>query len=573
MFKAVLILGAVAFSHAKITTHFLQSSEIGLEQLEQYDNTDKITFFAAVQNERDSDEYEYLLSFGPPSCETSCSQSRNDLCNPNVDETVTEGWQHFELGHYPKEDDPAAFYIRYTVSAGNILPCPNDYIKQTIDLTTLDVTLEGELYLSMVERCDSQSCPTYHVSDIYPFTLFYNKSANSISGIDYRFSKYSFSSEATRNIRVTNVGLVVEIETQVLFSNYEYSTDYVETQMARITDISIADQDCTPPMKIHTFTHCDEANQEKGCTQRLYLTPIERTDADAYSLVKGSVKLKCTITADDGSESSVASLLLDVEIDSPSDYGTEERPVDVVLSKQKTPLFGTSDFYNPHNSENDNLVNKQYACVSLADPSLTPLAISSIVLCGSHETTDMEDCSEPDLLKKTLYSSSYLVNSGHMHKFQGQGNEATFCFEATKLTNGTHILELKYYSYIGQESIGNSGASEDDMHEVLDASLELIRITVQRRRSMFNNSDVGEQVVHSEVFFFDCPGDSFWDPDCDCCILGSGISSSTTSLIVLSVLMVLIFAMFVACLCWYDDPEHFHREYRTEAQKIQKKKN
>ena len=122
--QAVALFALFALrSNADVITRFAQSAEIGVEQLPENKDTDKITFFAAVRNEKSISALNsnYILSFGQPSCEDSCAQSRSSVCAKTS--TITEGWEDFELDHYPTKKDPAAIYIRKTFSMSDEIAC------------------------------------------------------------------------------------------------------------------------------------------------------------------------------------------------------------------------------------------------------------------------------------------------------------------------------------------------------------------------------------------------------------------------------------------------------------------
>lgn len=527
----------VSVAYAKIVTHIAQSTEIGLEQLDANLNTDAITFFATARIEKDKEDFEYVLSFGPPTCEFNCAQSLNNLCTAAPDAESAPQWLSDEIRHYPAEDDPAAYYIRTTLRASNVLACPNDYIKQEIDLTTRDVTLSGVLYLSIAESC-TDGCPVFRTSDRYPFYVVYNHATQNFTGLDYRFSKYSFESVATRNLRIQNVGFAVEIETAVAYNRFE--ADEQSYKLARIANATIYQQDCKPSMRVVAVTNC-ESYDGHICNQHVYVAPEDR-QLGHYTTAVGSVVLHCTVVSDDGEIENDVVIHVDMQVVNPYDFGRLKRPVDVVLStvdhwysaERSLYLQNTPDVATPDTTDR--------VCVSVASPFRIDTELRNVILCSSPSTnlSQSTGCNASDVITRTLYSAvEHFFGTGVSLEDGGM----TVCFDAVKLTNNSHVLAVSYRPTTASFSDYNYHTDGTDYTSTIFPTV------YERRRSMFNNSNPDhEDIAHSDVFFIDCPSGFHWDFDVHACVENTGIDSlGTTSIVLLVLFFIVLFAAFFYC--------------------------
>jgi hypothetical protein len=299
----------------------------------------------------------------------------------------------------------------------------------------------------------------------------------------------------------------------------------------------------------------------------LYITPESRSDADAYSTIKGSAKIHFVVISEDGTQQSDSVLAIDFDIDSKSDYGILERTEDVVILTKENSLYGVSDIYIPNEENGKPLVEGDFVCVSVSDPALTPLQISEVRLCASRtmNLTRESGCTAEGSVHTILYNSLYLMNTGIIKNEQGQGNEATFCFPMHRLSNGSHIVQVTYHSYTGdfvhehrpESSAGL--ADSDSIISSIQASNEFVRFTVEKRmmlaeRNVWNeggNESPDNNLVHSETVWVDCPDGTHWSFGCDCCVSDAGISTATWTLVAVFILLVVFIAIIVLVNCKY----------------------
>jgi len=495
--RRVLAFALLLGARADVITHFAQATEIGVEQLPKHKGTDKLTFFAAVRAEKDSSAHEYVLSFGQPTCDVVCTQSMNSFCSE--ERTLTDGWEHFALDHYPTDSDPAALYIRRTFTVAEALACAQNSTELIVTEGDL-VTYTGSLVLSIWDKhqCE-QTCPPFKQADTYQFSISYNKTSSLFSGLSYSLAKYEYSAEATRNIRIDGVGLLVEITTQLKASDALHS----------FTEMDIYQQDCVPPMRLVALTDCSESDG-LVCTQRLYLLPID-ADSTAYGFASGTLEIHGSFDTDDSDSFSVAVLHVEINIDSATDYGTQQRAVDVVIAVNNTPYINTP--------EQLPLIDNQYLCIAIASPTLTPLSLAAIKLCtgacdGSSRSLD-------------IFRAATNVNLGVLTQPEGKTNEASYCFNLRKIENATHTIAVEYASLLNQDSSSNSG------------------IVKLQRRSMFDNS-----IATTESFWIDCPHGFHWDDSADACVHDHGESELTTWEWVFLVLLGLTVVGVIVCMCW-----------------------
>jgi hypothetical protein len=397
--RCALILWWVGYVLAKNIVHFRQATEFGVEQLKQDVGTDRITFFAAMRQSLDDLDIEYVLSFGPPKCEPSCAQSTSNICKGSQ-RIVNNEWEHIQLEHYPNAEDPAAIYIRKSLSLNNELSCAEG------DISKAD-TLKGNLYLSVALGCNEDTkCPNFETVEIFPFEI------TSVDDLNYRTSMIAFDAKATRNLRMENVGLFVEITTEI------FDQSGVNFSYPRIVS-----QDCEPALRVVSMTDCQP--NEDNCKQQLYLSPIDNTDS-AIDKVNGAVTLELEFGSD---ESRVISLLhVNVGIDSSNDYGNEERAIDTLLS-----IF--TDAYDAYFAgSNATLVDNDRFCVSLASPRLLPVEIINIQTCSINGSVCM-----------SLFNSSDDM-SADSERILTTDSQSMICLTIRKIAEGEQTIEVEYTS-------------------------------------------------------------------------------------------------------------------------------
>lgn len=379
---------------AKNVVHFRQATEFGVEQLQQDAGTDRITFFAAIRQTLDDLDVEYVLSFGPPKCELSCAQSVSNICKDSQ-QLVNPEWEHIQIEHYPEPTDPAAIYIRRTIALGSDLACTEG------DLVKGD-TLNGSLYLSVALDCDEATqCPVFETVEVYPFSI------SSIDDLKYHTASYVFDAKATRNLRMENVGLFVEISTEI----------FNQTN-ANFTNPRIVSQTCEPKLRIVAMTDCQP--DMPTCKQEIYLSPVDSKDS-SIEKVEGALTLELEL----GTENSrVLSLLhLNVGIESSNDYGVEERVVDTLFS-----IF--TDEYNAYFARsNMTVIDKDQFCVSLASPTLHPVDIDIVQTCSMNGT-----------ICRVLFNSSIDVE-----RELTSDSQSMACVTMPKIVDGSQTVEIGYH--------------------------------------------------------------------------------------------------------------------------------
>ena len=539
----ILLAGMFVGLRADIVTHFSQATEIGVEQLKANADSDKITFFAAVRAESASRQYQYVLSFGEPICEESCLQSVNAFCAAEKPRE-TQDWESFWLEHYPSNADPGAVYIRRTLSVSDdsALGCnATPDVLRTVDDSTGIITYSGKLVLSLWEagdRCED-GCPVFKHSDTYHFNVNYMPASAekelSFTGLDYELAKYEYSAEATRNIRISDIGLLLEITTLLEEKNTEDEQGSSSAAPVSFQDMQIFKQHCEPEMELVALTECEEQTGT-ACTQRLYLRPVDQADT-AYSKAKGTLEIHASFDSDEGGSYSLAVLHIDVNIDS-SDYGVAQREVDLVVATNETEpsTQQTTQQLTPYiinGQSTKNLVDEQQLCIALASPALTPLTLHAVTLCASSSvdlgrqrgcrTEGVEDMKTMALYSIDDSSSEY----GSVVQPEGKGNELTYCFNVRKIENFSHVIDVAYTTAI-------TGSENDD------SASGVVHLEA---RSMYDD------VASTEGFWIDCPYGYYWDPVCACCAHTHGHSLSTWEwvfLVILGlvVLGVIAFVMF-----------------------------
>jgi hypothetical protein len=420
---------------ARNLVHFRQATEFGVEQLKQDAGTDKVTFFAAMRQTLDDLDVEYVLSFGPPKCETSCAQSTSNICR-GPQRIVNAGWEHIQLEHYPEATDPAAIYIRKSISLNDELNCnEGDLAKAT--------SLSGNLYLSVALGCDEiTGCPNFETVEIFPFDI------DSVEDLNYHTSYIEYDAKATKNLRITNVGLFVELTTVIL-----------NNTNVNFTNPHIVSQDCEPKLRIVAMTDCELV--DGNCKQKLYLSPIDGKDS-LLEHVTGSL----TIEVEFGSNETTRLNLLhvNVDIDSPTDFGDEERVIDSMFSI----LTDTYDAFFA--GSNMTLIDKDRFCVSLASPKLIPVEILNVRTC----LIDGSTCKE-------LFNSTD-SEPNDSERILTTDNQYMICLTMHKIAEAEQTIEVAY-------------------------SLD------QKHRGVYDGN-----TVQPTIIYCDCPYGYTWDSLCDCCV-------------------------------------------------------
>lgn len=449
---SLLLVAAVARS--KVFVHFGQAIEFGVEQLDKDAGTSKITFFAAIRQQFQISEF--VLSFGPPQCQMSCAQSSITAC-PGLGRTRNEDWDDIHIEHYPTpQDEFGAAYLRHTVDLAQPLGCSNEDL-----VLTPEGNLTGTLYLSLVQGCGDDMCPHYETIELYPFNI-----APDLSGLSYKYRSYEFTAEATRNLRVENVGLFVEITTVL--------TDRQGLELSQFTEPTILHQNCEPELHIVALTNCTETDGSV-CTQRIYLAPA--TDNAMLDNVQGELAIQTRLVGSNGEMETISVLHVSLGIESPVDFGEQSRPVDVFFS-----VLG--DTYVPY--LNGSIIDKDYFCVSLASTTLQPIAITSIRTCPATG----ESCDD-NVTAFDLYSlENALINriaSAAAVPLEQTG-QSMVCMNFKKLTDGPQFVQVSYQNGAVQSS-GNV------------------------RRGVYS----GETMTPSLVFC-DCPWGYHWDEVSESCV-------------------------------------------------------
>jgi hypothetical protein len=518
---------AIGYSYADIVTHFAQSAEIGVEQLPKDKGTDRVTFFAAMRAEKAAaSEYNYLISFGEPECADGCAQSMGDFCGAPV---VEDGWEHFEIEHYPESNDPGAVYMRTTIGLGEEVKCNNSGVTRTVDEQTGLVTFSGELVLSIWTTCGEGECPTFQRSDGYEFKLQYNASNREILGMSYNLAKFEYSAEATRNIRMESVGLLVEITTTA------QSLD--ESNPPHFENAVLFSQTCEPEMELVTLTTC-EPGGGNVCTQQLYLLPVVQEDS-AFNAVKGMVEIHAQLISADGLFQSVAVLHVRMNIDSPTDYGTVQRVVDFLMATQSVDEPTMLSPYIIEGERTANLIGNQTVCVAVALPSPeegVTLELAKLVVCSS-ATTDLST-SNGCRTENVADMRTYVIyeRDGTTEKKQAERTEITRCFQTPKIGSAGHVLDINYATAI--KPLPVAGGDGNDTVQLLI------------RRSLYNND-----VVTTQNFWVDCPTGTHWDDDCACCVINNGSTDEISGWgIFLLVLLGLGLIAVVVCFCYWGTP-------------------
>lgn len=484
------ILLFVGCAYAAVRVHFGQATEFGVEQLPENENTDRVTFFAAMRQDMDDLHGDYILSFGPPSCEQNCAQSRQ-LCGEQA--STNGNWEHIQLDHYPSPTDPAAIYIRQTIALDSELPCHNsDLLK--IDNEDQSVDFTGNLYLSVSTGC-IETCPMFETIEIFPFAL--HRTAENISGLDYKLRNYEFNAEATRNLRIENLGLFVEISTELI--DYDYTGEGLPSYF---DDAIIENQDCVPELKIVGLTNCSETAGDT-CNQRFYLLPVS-TDDHALEKVSGRVAIQTKLRSGDGNLSSVTIIHVSLDIDSPTDFGPEKRDIDSMFVLNAIPFFNENLLDN-----STTLVDKDQFCISLSSPVLNEVSIVSVRTCGSESVSNLESCDVmnlDDLRISNLYDAENKVtNRKTIAELTPDllQSQAQVCFKMQKVVSGSQLLEVAY------NSSGN-----------------LVR------RGLFCCGNVTPSPIYC-----DCPLGYTWDYVCGCCNYHGGWTWSWWWIVVFLILI------------------------------------
>jgi len=489
----LLVAWLIHLAHADVITHFAQSAEIGVEQLPKDKGTDRVTFFAAMRAEKAAkSEYNYLISFGEPECTEGCAQSMSDFCG---EPKVEEGWEHFEIEHYPESNDPGAVYMRTTIALGEEVKCNSSGIVRTVDEETGLVTFSGSLILSIWTACGDGECPTFQHSDEYDFKLMYNASNREILGMSYNLAKFEYSAEATRNIRMDSVGLLVEITTTV------QSLD--ESNPPHFENAILFNQDCEPEMELVTLTSCD-AETGPVCTQQLYLLPVLQEDS-AFKSAKGLIEIHAQLISADGLFQSVAVLHVRMNIDSPTDYGTSQRAVDFLMATKSVDEPSMLSPYIADGQSTASLLDNETLCVAVGLPGTSEgvdLQLFSLTLCSS-ATVDLSTSNGcrtenvADMKTYVLFERAATPDDSSAE----QQTELSYCFQVPKINEAGHVIDVNYMTVL---SIPGVPANGSDVVHLL-------------RRSLYDNS-----IVTTQNFWVDCPEHFHWDEDCDCCVHNHG---------------------------------------------------
>jgi len=456
--RRLLTLLVLACARAKVLVHFGQATEFGVEQLDKDAGTLNVTFFAAMRQQ--IEDHEYVLSFGPPQCERNCAQSTNSICKTQ-ERVLNDGWEHIQIDHYPTPEDTGAIYIRKTIDLEAGLACINDDFQQTGEKN-----FTGTLYLSIAQSCDENSCPHYETVEMYPF----NFNAD-LAGLNYKYTDYEFTAEATRNLRMANVGLFVEITTVL--------TDRKGEQLSQFTESTILHQTCEPALHIVAITNCSEI-EGNVCTQRLYLAP--ETDDHMIDSVKGELAIQTKLVNAQGGVETISVIHVDVAIASPVDFGMLQRPIDSLF----TVLTAT---YAPYflGSNTTLLYDKDYFCVSVASPNLDAVTITDVTTC----TTEGETCDDDNITSYGLYSlEDPQVNRITMAATVPleQASQAMVCMNLKKLSDGPQFVQV---SYRLDSLTGSSNA----------------------KRGVYSGETMSPSLI-----FCDCPWGYIWDDVTDSCV-------------------------------------------------------
>jgi hypothetical protein len=522
------LLLLVTFACADVITHFAQSAEIGVEQLPKDKGTDRVTFFAAMRAEKAAQsEYNYLISFGAPVCTEGCAQSMAGFCGEPV---VEDGWEHFEIEHYPEPGDLGAVYMRTTIGLDEELKCNESGIVRTVDETTGLVTVAGTLVLSIWTACGEAECPEFRHSDSYDFKLQYNASNREILGMGYNLAEFEYSAEATRNIRHVDVGLMVEITTTVQ-TNHEIAYP----NPPHFENAILFSQDCEPEMQLVSMTGCPEGSGNL-CNQQLYLLPVKQTDS-AYADAKGSLEIHAQLIGPDGIFQSVAVLHVRMNIDSPTDYGTTQRALDFLMATQSVTETDMLAPYIENGESTKNLKDNQTVCVALAIPGPVEgidLRLAKLVICSS-ATVDLST-STGCRTQNVADMKTYVVyeGSGDEDSTEEQ-TELSYCFAVPKINDAGHVMDIAYETALPKHPEGS------------DSGI----VNLLRRRSLYDN-----EVVTTQNFWVDCPEHLHWDDDCACCVHDHGVDDDDIDGwgIFLLVLLGLGLIATLFCFWWWGTP-------------------
>jgi hypothetical protein len=516
--------------HGDVITHFAQSAEIGVEQLPEHKGTDKVTFFAAMRAEKATkSEYNYLISFGDPECSEGCAQSMVEFCE---EPKVEQGWEHFEIEHYPEANDPGAVYMRTTIALGQDLRCNTSSIQRTVDETTGLITFSGNLVLSIWTACKNDECPTFQRSDAYDFKLSYNASNREIIGMSYNLAVFEYSAEATRNIRMDDVGLMVEITTTVGTNN-----ERAYENPPHFNNAVLFSQDCVPEMQLVAMTECPKGSGN-SCDQQLYLLPVKQADS-AYGTAKGRLEIHAQLIGPDGVFQSVAVLHVRMNIDSGTDYGTSQRDVDFLIA---TESGSEPDMLAPYiiTQKTANLFDNQTLCValSLPDPKEgVDLQLFKLIICSSAsvDLSTGQGCRTENVVDMKTYTLFERSSDAETDSTE-ESTELSYCFQVPKINTASHVLDISYATAMTAKPIEAESSGV---------------VNLLRRRSLYDNS-----VVTTQNFWVDCPEHLHWDEDCECCVHDHGIDDDDINGwgIFLLVLLGLGLIGTLICFWWWGTP-------------------
>ena len=526
--RHLLFLAVLALCYrTEILLHFAQSDEIGIEQLPEHTLTDKITFFAVVRKERSRNDYDYVLSFGAPKCEETCLQSANDLCNENG-KVINQNWENLELDHFPKDNDPSAVYIRRTVSMSELL-CDESTVVRTVDAETGVIRVVGDLILSTTSEC-TNSCPLFKTSDSIPFDISYDPNTKEFTGLTYRLSKYEYSAEPTRNIRIDGLGLIVEITTMISLSGMSDSTTPT-TAPPYFSNAVVFQQDTVPAMKVIAITDCDELAGSQ-CTQRMYLSPIEPSGT-AYGSAIGDMEIHADLLSSGGQKSSQIILHAAMNIVSSNDFGTMQRAIDLIMGTRNT-ADSTIKPYIADAEGINNLLNDESVCVSVSSPELTPTTITGVQLCAS-ATVDigtMQGCQTPgltDMAKRVIYNVNEDIRQGLLIVPEGRDSEAAFCFNMKKIIDNAHVVEVTYAYTIADELNQTSS-------QIANFQTKFVA-----KRNLYDNN-----IATTESCWVDCPWGEEWDDWSGCCVPCCGANDAWDTWVIV---LVIILGLGICGVC------------------------